>query len=378
MKLQWRNILPSFIWFLFLVFQFVLIYSLLQYCNPLLFRCRWGLCELRDYPRFPWIWGRADRLGGTPKTDRCVLQRKVWLGKKKEGWVSIVNRVRSGFFFCFQDGEVVRVVYGCSERPRQKEPGPRISSDWRPTDLKCCFVRSSWSQSPKNIRVCGAFFFLGRLTVNILKFPVEFNKNSQKQKKPAAESWSPAKHSADVQFVSLSYRCSACHRVSLPVTGQISLRNVAGGEEEKGWVFAPESDNCNVVILVPDQVNTQSAKRATSVLPKSNESSGAESLPSWTSPFEFAASGGFCATTYSWLEARSGTDVDILFVGLVMGPKRRRIESVKKLVFSVGEWQNCSCQFACHPEPFAWFLYARTRLFMTCWATSWRIRTSPI
>ena len=35
------------------------------------------------------------------------------------------------------------------------------------------------------------------------------------------------------------------------VTGRIYLqeRNVAGGEEEKEWVFAPESDN--VVILVP-------------------------------------------------------------------------------------------------------------------------------
>ena len=58
------------------------------------------------------------------------------------------------------------------------------------------------------------------------------------------------------------------------MTGQIYLeeRNVSGGEEEKEWVFAPESDN--VVILVPYQVNTQSAKRATkrSVLPKSNES----------------------------------------------------------------------------------------------------------
>ena len=35
------------------------------------------------------------------------------------------------------------------------------------------------------------------------------------------------------------------------MTGQIYLekRNVAGGEEEKEWVFAPESDN--VVILLP-------------------------------------------------------------------------------------------------------------------------------
>ena len=73
----------------------------------------WGLCELRHCPRFPWIWGRADRLGGTPKTDRCGLQRKVWLGKKKEGWVSIVWEL--GRVSCFQDDEVVRVVYGCSK-----------------------------------------------------------------------------------------------------------------------------------------------------------------------------------------------------------------------------------------------------------------------
>ena len=57
------------------------------------------------------------------------------------------------------------------------------------------------------------------------------------------------------------------------VTGQIYLeeRNVAGGEDEKEWVFAPESDN--VVILVPYQVKTQSAKTAATLcVPKSNES----------------------------------------------------------------------------------------------------------
>ena len=48
------------------------------------------------------------------------------------------------------------------------------------------------------------------------------------------------------------------------VTGQIypEEQNVAGCGEEKEWVFAPESDN--VVILVPYQVKSQSAKRATS------------------------------------------------------------------------------------------------------------------
>ena len=110
------------------------------------------------------------------------------------------------------------------------------------------------------------------------------------------------------------------------------------------------------------------AKRATSVLPhvpKSNESVRRAFPPelhhsSLRHPEAFAPPPTF------WLEVRSGTDVDFLIVGLVMGPKRRRIESGKKLVFSVGEWQKCSHQFACHPEPFARFLYAHMRLFMTC------------
>ena len=47
--------------------------------------------------RLPWNWGRADRLGRKWKTDRCLLHRKGWLGKKKEGRVSIVSRAGSGF-----------------------------------------------------------------------------------------------------------------------------------------------------------------------------------------------------------------------------------------------------------------------------------------
>ena len=47
------------------------------------------------------------------------------------------------------------------------------------------------------------------------------------------------------------------------VTGQIYLeeRNVEGGEEEKEWVFAPEL--CGHSCIVPYQVKTESAKRAT-------------------------------------------------------------------------------------------------------------------
>ena len=45
----------------------------------------------------------------------------------------------------------------------------------------------------------------------------------------------------------------------------------------------------------------------------------------------------------------------LLIVGLAKAPKRRRIKNGNKLVFSVGEWQKCSFQFARRPAPFARF-----------------------
>ena len=56
----------------------------------------------------------------------------------------------------------------------------------------------------------------------------------------------------------------------------------------------------------------------------------------------------FAPPPTSWLESRSDTDVDFLIVGLVMGPKRRRIESGKTLVLSVSEWQKCFVLFYCY------------------------------
>ena len=142
---------------------------------------------------------------------------------------------------------------------------------------------------------------------------------------------------------------------------------MAGGEEEKEWVFAPESEK--VIILVPYQEKTQRKcrKKATSVLPKSNESVRRAFFPELHHSSLWHPE-AFAPPPTSWLESRSATDVDFLIVGLVMGPKRRRIESGKTLVFSVSEWQKRSRQFACHPEPFARFLYARTctRLFIAC------------
>ena len=124
--------------------------------DALLFK--WGLCELRHCPRFPWIWGRADRLGGTPKTDRCVLQRKVWMGKKRER-VEFRLWTEWGRVTCFQDGEVVRVVYGCSKRPRQIEPGPRISMDWRPTWSAALSDRHEVSRQKTSCPSMWGFFF---------------------------------------------------------------------------------------------------------------------------------------------------------------------------------------------------------------------------
>ena len=48
----------------------------------------------------------------------------------------------------------------------------------------------------------------------------------------------------------------------------------------------------------------------------------------------------FAPPPTSWLESGSATGVDISLVGLVRGPERRRIESGKKLVFTVSEWLN--------------------------------------
>ena len=96
------------------------------------------------------------------------------------------------------------------------------------------------------------------------------------------------------------------------------------------------------------------------MLPKSNESARRRAFFPELHHSSMRHLEAFAPPPTSWLEPRADTDVDFLIVGLVMGPKRRRIESGKTLVFSVSEWQKCSRQFACHPEPFARFLYART------------------
>ena len=70
-----------------------------------------GACA--NYVTVPGFHGFEDAQSGWVARQKLTDAscRKVWLGKKKEGWVSIVNKVG---FSCFQDDEVVRVVYGCS------------------------------------------------------------------------------------------------------------------------------------------------------------------------------------------------------------------------------------------------------------------------
>ena len=66
------------------------------------------------------------------------------------------------------------------------------------------------------------------------------------------------------------------------VTGQIypEEQNVAGCEEEKEWVFAPESDN--VVILVPYQVKTQKCEESNDCFQKAMNQCGVPPFLSFT------------------------------------------------------------------------------------------------
>ena len=99
----------------------------------------------------------------------------------------------------------------------------------------------------------------------------------------------------------------------------------------------------------------QSAKTAATLCAlKSNESVRSAFFPELHHS-SFRNPEAFARPPTSWLESRSVKDFDFFIVGFVMGPKRKQIESGKKLVFSVSEWQKCSRQFACHPEPFSRF-----------------------
>ena len=116
------------------------------------------------------------------------------------------------------------------------------------TDLKRCFVRSSWSQSPKNIRVWEAFSFLGRLTIT-LKFSMEFNKKKSKTKEACGRELIPCQALRRPSVC--AFRWGVLHAIESLFSKFIDWpnlpgrrRNVAGGEEGKEWVFAPESEAC--------------------------------------------------------------------------------------------------------------------------------------
>ena len=85
---------------------------------------QWGLCELHHYTRLPWNWERADRLGGKRKTDKCVLQRKGRLGKKKGGKSFHCEQSWVGFSFVFKTVNLKSCwVNRCCSHPRQKNHG---------------------------------------------------------------------------------------------------------------------------------------------------------------------------------------------------------------------------------------------------------------
>ena len=170
-----------------------------------------------------------------------------------------------------------------------------------------------------------------------------------------AESWSPAKQSANPQSVSLSYRCSAWSALSRSsassVTGHVYLEKYkAGGEEEKESAYqaAPDTDSAVILALCHENLRIRRELRVCfqRAIYRHRELSflsfiiqACSILRHWRHDL-------------LWLESSSATDVEFLIVGLALASKRRRIESGKILVFSVCEWQKCSCQFDCHPLPF--------------------------
>ena len=162
-------------------------------------------------------------------------------------------------------------MYGCSKRSHRKEPRLCISSDWRPTWSAALSDRHEVSYQ-KNIRVCGAFFFFSRTA---LWNSIKIKKTKETCSRELIPCQALRRRSVCDPFGQVFCMQSSLSSAS-SMTGQIYLkeRNVAGGEEEKEWEFAPESDN--VVILVPYQVKIQSANRAlaTSVLSRAMNKCG--------------------------------------------------------------------------------------------------------
>ena len=317
---------------------------------------QWGL-NCANYITVPGFHGFEDAQAGwvasQKLTDASCRERYGWERRKR-----VVFRLWTELgqvFFGFQDGEVVRVVYGCSKRPRKKEPGPRISSDWRPTWSAALSDRHEVSHQKTS--VCGAFLFLRRLT-NTLKFPVEFNKKiknkgSLRQRADPLPSTPPT-------FSLWPYRTSVLHAIE-SLFKFSDWPNLPGKAKCGRWWRRERMGICTWIWQC-SHACTLSGKNWK--CEESNECAskeqwiGAESLLSWASPFELAASGGFCATTYSWLKSRSSYRRWFLNCETCDGSEKKKANRKwKETGFSAGEWLKCSRQFACQPEPFAHFLF---------------------
>ena len=156
------------------------------------------------------------------------------------------------------------------------------------TDLKCCFVRSSWSQSPKNIQVWEAFSFLGRLTIT-LTFSMEFNKKKSKTKEACGRELILCQ--ALCRPSVCAFRTGVLHAIESLFSKFSDWPNLPGRAKCDRWWRRERMGICT-------WISQHSKCEESNECASKEQWISAESLLSWASPFEHAASGGFCATIY--------------------------------------------------------------------------------
>ena len=155
---------------------------------------------------------------------RHAENRKGRLGMKKEGRVSIVSRAGSGFLLFSRLWSLVVFMGVAAIHFKRTTSTPWwwtcILSDCRPT--RSFFMWGGGLSAPNRICICQIViksgspktperwrsFFTEDGAPMPWKYSVDFEKQKQKQRKSTAESWSPAKHSAEPQSASLSDGCS--------------------------------------------------------------------------------------------------------------------------------------------------------------------------
>ena len=224
--------------------------------------------------------------------DAFCRERYGWERRNRVEFRLWTELGRVFFFFVFEMVKLYVLCKGarCSKRPREKEPGPCISSDW-PT--RSAALSDGHEVSHQKIsEYVGLFLFLGRLA-NTLIFSVEFNKNKIKNKGslPQRGNLLP---STPPTFSLCPFWTGVLHATESLFSKFSDWPNIPGRakcgsvEKEKEWVSAP---------AIWQRSHSCALSGKNSKCEESNECAskgqwiGAESLLS--SPFDLVASGGF-------------------------------------------------------------------------------------